>query len=319
MSLPALTTAGTSIVEALTGRPVLLRGINRSGLEYSSPQGAEARITAGEIEYIVNEWRANVIRLPFNQAWALQRPGYDAGPYLDALDFVIQTAARAGAYTLLDLQWLDAVTPRGTLTNGRMNYVPPLPDTGSIALWRQLAERYRDEPSVLYDIFNEPHDVLEDDAAPLLGIDANGRTFPLPSRRVTMAEWQPWATHLINAVRERNPGALIFVSGVDWGYDLRGFPLTDDTGVVYATHVYSSKGTDWDAAFGDLARTRPVFAAEWGGGDRDIAWGLELYRYLTALGVGWTAWSWSDDPRLIKAGSLDTTAFGNLVRAALAS
>lgn len=134
-----------------------------------------------------------------------------------------------------------------------------------------------------------------------------------------MAEWQPWAAHLINAIRERNPGALIFVSGVDWGYDLRGLPLPDDTGVVYATHVYRSKRTGWDAAFGDLARMRPVFAAEWGGGDEDIAWGLELYRYLTALGVGWTAWSWSDDPRLVQAGGLEATAFGNLVRTALAS
>ena len=311
-----LTTAGTSIVEARTGRPVLLRGVNRSGLEYSSLEGAG--ITADEIEHIIRDWGANVIRLPFNQDRALRRPGYDAGPYLEALDFVIQTAARAGAYTLLDLQWLEATTPRGTLANGRRNFVPPLPDAGSIELWRQLAERYRDEPAVLYDIFNEPHDALEDDDAPLLGIDADGRTFPLAGKRVTMGAWQPWARRLIDAVREGNPGATIFVSGTDWGYDLRGFPLPDDTGVVYATHVYRNKQTGWSEAFGDLARTRPVFACEWGGGDQDVAWGLELYRYFAARGMGWTAWSWSDDPRLTRAGSREPTAFGRLVRAALA-
>ena len=316
MPLAPLTTAGVSIVNARTGEPVLLRGINRSGLEYSSL--TQAGITAAEIEFIVQGWHANVIRLPFNQDWALARPGYDPEPYLQALDFVIQTAAGAGAYTLLDLQWLDAATPRGTLPGGRANFVPPLPNLASVDLWRQLADRYRDEPAVLYDIFNEPHDALDDDATPLLGIDAAGVTSPLPAKLVTMDQWQPWATHLIDAIRSRNPAALIFVSGVNWAYDLRGFPLPGVDSVVYSTHVYRAKGGNWDDAFGDLAQTQPVFAAEWGGTDDDVAWGLGLYRYMQRRDMGWTAWSWSDEPRLIDPGTMQPTPFGNLVRAALA-
>lgn len=315
-----LATSGISLVEAHTGKPILLRGVNRSGLEYSAPDGAgslaKAGITADEIEAMVTQWGANVIRLPFNQDWALARPDYDATPYLEALDFVIQTAARAGAYTLLDLQWLDAVTPRGTLPDGSPNFVPPLPNAGSLVLWTQLAERYRDQPAVLYDIFNEPHDALVDDPLPLLGID-RGVTFPLPSKRVSMAQWQPWALHLVEAVRSRNPAALIFVPGTGWGYDLRGLPLPGVTGVVYSTHVYRNKGRNWHAAFGELAQTHPVFAGEWGGGDEDVAWGSELYRYLSARGIGWTAWSWSDAPRLVQAGTREPTAFGAIVRAAL--
>ncbi len=313
-----LTTTGTSIIEARTGRPVLLRGINRSGLEYSSPDGngslAKAGVTAAEIEHIVRNWGANVLRLPFNQDWALTQPAY-----LQALDFVIATAARAGAYTLLDLQWLDALTPRGSLPNARPNFVPPLPNLASIAIWEQLADRYRDEPAVLYDIFNEPHDALEDDAVPLLGIDSGGATFALRSKLVTMDEWQPWALHLVAAIRSRNPNALVFISGVNWAYDLRGFPLPGLDRVVYSAHVYPAKGTHWDEAFGDLARTQPVFAAEWGGHEEDAAWGLALFRYMQALGIGWTAWSWADEPLLVYPGSFEPTPFGNLVRAALAT
>jgi endoglucanase len=118
---------------------------------------------------------------------------------------------------VLDSQWLDSRTPRGTNSDGTTKFVPPLPSLGSIELWRQLAVRYAQEPAVLFDVFNEPHDAASDDPAPLLGIDEDGLTFPLSSRQVSMAEWQPWALHLVGTIRSESPSAVIFVSGVNWG------------------------------------------------------------------------------------------------------
>jgi hypothetical protein len=295
---------------------VILKGVVRSGLEYSGSL-QEAGITAEEIQEMTAAWGANVIRLPFNQEWALRKEGYDPEPYLAAIDFAIKHAAAGDAYTLLDLQWLDARTPRGTNNDGSINFVPPLPSVESVELWRQLAARYAREPAVLFDIFNEPHDAHPDDPVPLLGIGEDERTFPLKSRRVSMAEWQPWARHLIRAIREESPDAVILVSGVNWGYDLRGFPLPDVEGIVYSTHVYPNKGENWDEAFGRLAMARPVLVAEWGGGPDDLAWGARLADYLEAKGIGWTAWSWADVPRLVELplgpGYLPTQ-FGKLVR-----
>lgn len=310
--LNPLKVSGNTLLDSRTRQPVTLRGIVRSGLEYN-----REGITAGEIEEIASAWGAKIIRLPFNQEWALRVPGYNPEPYLAALDFVIGNAAACGAYTLLDLQWLNAHTPRGTNADGAINFVPPLPAKDSIELWRQLAARYANEPAVLFDIFNEPHDPAVDDPVPLLGIDADGCTFPLSSRRVSMAEWQPWARHLIHAVRSENPDAVIFVSGVNWGYDLRGFPLPDVDDLVYSTHVYPQKGSNWDQAFGKLAKVRPVFAAEWGGGPDDLGWGQRLADYFDARQIGWTAWSWSDHPRLVQPSSgplYVPTAFGSFVR-----
>ena len=69
-------------------------------------------ISEDEIATIAREWGANVIRIPFNQDFALNGSrGRSAEEYLGALDMVIAWAARHGCYTLLDLQWLD-VTPR---------------------------------------------------------------------------------------------------------------------------------------------------------------------------------------------------------------
>lgn len=337
--LPRLGVQGRHVISLKTGEPVRLRGVNRSGLEYAEPgtRGflAASGITRDEIAAIA-AWGANVIRLPFNQDFALHGRGAWTGrDYLAALDAVVEWAAGHGLYTLLDLQWLDADTPRGTDGSGRVNRVPPLPSPATIDLWAMLASHYRASPSVLFDLFNEPHDPLFDDLVPLVGVMPDGSLQRLPSRAVGMAEWQPWALRLVETIRHVHPEAVIFVSGVRWAFDLRGFPLRDRQGrpvegLVYSTHVYPWSRTglvrkrswraEWDRAFGDLSTSVPVFVAEWGGEASHVAWGRELLAYLDAREIGWAAWSWADWPHVVRdhrAGDFTPTAFGTLVRDAL--
>ena len=311
--LPKLSTLENCIVEAGSVKPVLLRGVNRSGLEWAEPNEdgfcSAAGISRAEIEFIVTDWNCNIIRLPFNQDWALNgRRGHSAEDYLSNLDQVIDWASRVGAYALLDLHWLDADRPFG----GNSNFVAPLPNLQSLEVWGLLASRYHDEPAVLYDVFNEPHNCLPDDPYPLIRED--GTLYPMTHRRVTMAEWQPWALRLIDVIRSANPDAVVFVSGINWGYDLRGMPL-DRPNLVYSTHVYRNKDITWADAFGKLAAHVPVFAAEWGGQEEDQEWGRSLADYFDQLGMGWTAWSWSNEPFLV-AGYVPTQ-FGEVVRTRL--
>ena len=152
-----------------------------------------------------------------------------------------------------------------------------------------------------------------------------------------MDEWQPWALRLIAEIRAVHPGAVIFVSGVGWAYDLRGFPLRRRSGepvdgLVYSTHVYPwttiglwpgrRPEREWHRAFGHLAAAYPVFAGEWGGGASDVEWGRRLLAYLEATTVGWAAWSWCDWPPLLgdhRGGDCRPTPFGEVVRAGLTS
>ena len=87
--------------------------------------------------------------------------------------------------------------------------------------------------------------------------------------------------------------------------------------VVYSTHVYPNKGNDWPNVFGNLSKTVPVFAGEFGGSDTrgDLDFIQRLVQYLGELEIGWTAWSWSDSPFIVTR--YIPTAFGDVVRQAL--
>jgi endoglucanase len=316
-NLPRLRTSGNRIINSVTGAPVVLRGVNRSGLEYCDPdeQGflSGASISRAEIQYITQPWGANIIRLPFNQDFVLRgRKGRTGEEYQQALDQVIYWASMFGAYSLLDLQWLDAERVYG----GNRNFVAPLPNMESIELWSTLARRYKDEPAVLYDLFNEPHDRLLDDPWPLN--KPEGTTYPASQMKVTMNEWQPWARALTEAIRGENADALVFVGGTNWAYDLRGMPM-DIENVVYSTHVYPNKGSDWDNAFGDLSESVPVFAGELGGSEspEELDYVRRLLDYLGQREIGWTAWSWYDVPKVVTR--FAATAFGEVVRQVLSS
>lgn len=289
--MDALKTDGRWLVEATSGRRRVLRGVNLSGLEYARRPGFDEE----DVRRSCGDWGATIIRLPLNQAWALGDESY-----LETIDRVVASINGHEAYALLDLQWLDAERERGS-----GNRVPPLPEPESLAFWRKIGRRYRAWPGVLFDVFNEPHDPLPDDEHRAFTLD--GRAV----RRVTWAEWRPWAEALIDALREEHREAVAFVSGIEWGYDLRGAAVGREN-VVYSTHVYRARGEAWAECFGELAKAAPVFAGEWGGSAADLGWGTRLAEYFDELEIGWTAWSWRDRPVLQRAGM--PTGFGQIVR-----
>jgi len=310
--------------------PVLLRGVNRSGLEYSEPDAggflSAVRITQDEIREIVSGWQANILRIPFNQDWCLNGRGTHSGEeYLTALDEVIAWGAELGAYTILDLQWLDAETIYGTTIHPKQgraaNHVPPTPNERSIDLWRTLADRYRDETAVIFDLFNEPHNVLEDDPHPLNLIGSDDTVALSDETRLTAREWSKWASLLVATVREIKPDGIIMVGGVDWAFDLSGIDI-DAPNIVYSTHIYSNRRRkDWSKAFG-RHREVPIFVGEWGGTEQDLEFGASLAAEMRGFGLGWTAWSWTDFPPLVEVPeppASKPTPFGALVRNELAS
>lgn len=323
--LPSLVTAGNRILRSDTLNPVLLRGINRSGLEYSEPTPGgfleAAGISRDEICTIIDDWHANVLRIPLNQEWCLKGLGYhSAETYLASLDQVVAWAAEAGAYTILDLHWLDVEAVYGTTDNpiqGRTaNHVPPTPNEQTVELWQTLAKRYQDEPAVIFDLLNEPHDALHDDPHPLRLIDSDGQVLCSTHKSLSARDWARWASLLTSEIRKIRSDGIVLVSGTNWAFDLSGVWI-DAPNVVYSTHIYSNRHwIFWSKGLGKHAKV-PIFVGEWGGTERDLGFGRRLAGRLRRLGVGWAAWSWSDFPRLVRsaqAQDYEPTPFGSLVR-----
>ena len=317
--LPWLRLDGNRIVDDSSGAVVVLRGVNRSGMQYEAPGGLDptgvvratsrevAGITQAEISEIVRVWGANAIRLPIDQHWALTD-----GTYRKDLDRIVSWAAAEGAYTILCLHWLDTSRTFGHDAGGEVNHLAPMPEENSVRMWSALASWYARQPAVLFDLYNEPHAALPDD-----------ETFLFERPRATaewIRMWHEWVRRLEDAVHRVHPRAIVLVSGWDWGLDLRSFPVQAGgsplPNTVYSTHVYRGRtgggAVDFDTYFGfaGLRTEQPVVVGEWGGADGDVPWAttLEAYmrdkhRYRTGTWqglAGWTAWAWGDAPDLVE-------------------
>jgi endoglucanase len=271
-----LHTEGNRIVDE-KGEQRILRGVNRSGFDYDKSGDG---ISEEEIAFICTQWKAQIIRYPFNQEWIMNDPAYVA-----TLEKVIGWINTYGAYVLLDLQWRNTTVK-----------IPPIPDEEAITMWRRLAEKFKNNPGVLFDIHNEPHDC-------------------------SWAEWRARASQIIEAIRAVHPKALIFVGGLDWAYDLRGWendPLPY-ANIVYSSHPYPFKSEPWawDKYFGNAANKLPVFIGEFGGEESHLQWGIALLEYMAGKNLGWTAWSWSNYTYLTQDDRRTPTEFGQLVQNAL--
>src|SRR5262249_5192295 len=146
---------GTRLVNSRNER-VWLRGVNAASLEWTSDGEGHILDT---VNVAIRDWRVNVIRLPLAQdRWFGKAPEQkDEGKAYRALvRRVVDACAAQGCYVMLDLHWSDA----GEW--GRQIGQHIMPDRNSLAFWKDVAPVYKNHPAVLFDLYNEPHDVSWD-------------------------------------------------------------------------------------------------------------------------------------------------------------
>jgi endoglucanase len=221
----------------------------------------------------------------------------DPAAYAASVDAAISKANARGMYAILDLHWSD-VQGRAPCDAGCFSGQQPMPDADSIVAWQRIAQRYANLPGVVFDLYNEPHDV----AWPCWRDGGCTVVSSTPGVTYTAVGMQ----QLFDAVRGLGAGNLVLVGGLDWAYDLSGvgagFALTGSD-IAYDTHVYTqwhSTRADWDAHFGALAASRAVVATEFGSTDCSTAAPTRLLDYFEAPAgrksarMSWAIWSWND-------------------------
>lgn len=285
-----------------TGTLHVFRGVARPSLEWN-PVGEG--LNPQDYQFIAG-WGANVVRIALNQGFWLEGSIVYASDYRTRIDQQIEWAHAAGLDVILDLHWSD---------RGNLNTEPAqqrMADNNSAQFWTQVADRYKDDGRVLFELYNEPHDVTwqvwrdggdSGDGFTVVGMQA-----------------------LYDAVRATGAHNVVIVGGLDYAYDLKGVPGTPLEGynIAFATHPYDFNGkqpADWDEDWGFLTETHPVLVTEFGSFECGAGYASALIDHAAQRQLSWTAWAWYPGgcgfPSLINDWAATPSEVGQVVRTAL--
>ncbi len=328
-TLPELHTVGNQIVDS-SGRAVRLCGVNTACLEWSSDGEGHILDT---IRVATHDWHANIIRLPLSQdRWFGTGPEQkDKGEaYQSLVQQVVDYCASNGCYVLLDLHWNDCNQWGSNIGQHVM------PDMNSITFWRSCARAYRNNPAVLFDLYNEPHDTTWDIWLKGGTITESRGVGARQGRFVPVKYKTPGMQALLDTVRDMGANNVVVAGGLDWAYDLSGFlkgyALKDayGNGVVYACHAYNNKGETVDKWLShlDLARPNfPIIMSEFGdqgrgtGANKPTPWIARVVAEMDKRKSNYIAWDLHPGagPCLISGWDYKPTpSFGEVVKASMA-
>lgn len=168
----------------------------------------------------------------------------------------------------------------------------------TVALWRKLAERYKDSPWIAaYDIINEPNWDFSSKNPKSGGCDEK-LNIPLRDLQIRITK----------AIREVDVNHLIFIEGNCWGNNYEGiFPLWDEN-LGLSFHKYSNKNDV--AAIQTMLDYRtqhnvPIWCGE--SGENSNQWFKDAITLLETNNIGWSLWPMKKIDDIVGIGSVATT------------
>ncbi len=190
------------------------------------------------------------VRIPVSWAYYSDaKPPYTIDPkFFTRIDEIVDAALARGLVVILNDHHENELYKDPAAHHDRF-----------IAQWKQIAERYRNRPpKLLFELLNEPHDNLGDEA------------------------WNKLLADTLPIVRASNPTRSIIISPANWGSfeKLKTLRLpSDDHNLIVTFHYYSPfhfthqgaewagpqtqkwLGTKWTGADGEKAEVEKHFAA----------------------------------------------------------
>lgn len=221
--------------------------------------------------------------------------------WLNRLDWVVATATRHGLNVIIDEHDFEDCSKDVAACMPKLK-----------AVWRQLGERYRNEPNtVVFELLNEPHGQFD------------------------AATWNADFPQVLAIMRKTNPTRNVIIGGVRWNSrdTLKDLALpAGDRHIIATFHYYdpfpfTHQGAPWakepvrsttGVRFGtpaELARIdqdfaavkawsdasgRPVFLGEFGAYDKAamderVLWTSTVARSAEKYGFAWAYWQFSSD------------------------
>jgi hypothetical protein len=320
----SLRVVGSGLVDG-AGAPVVLRGVNVSGTEFACIQGGTPSSRGWSIYggqpladpatfRAVAGWRANAVRVPLNEDCWLGingvNPVFGGASYRAAIAAEVAAIHAAGLYAVLDLHWS---APGSFAAYGQQSMADA---EHSPAFWSSVATAFKDDPAVVFDLFNEPFFYYIAPGGPdqwtcwLRGctqttvlthgqVGPDGQSTPYQVDHT----WQSAGMQqLVDAVRRTGATQPVIAKGVDWGNDLAGWashrPVDPQGQLIAGWHSYPGQpcavSSCWDSVIAPLAAQVPVLVGETG----DSSAGTQTYLpsflpWADSQNLSYFAWTWN--------------------------
>jgi endoglucanase len=337
-SAPQLHVSGNKLLNA-SGQQVILRGVNRSGAEYSCVNGTG--IFDGEMDQAainaIKSWGSNVVRLPLNEAcWngeSYVSSAYSGANYQNAIKSEVSLMNASGLVVILDLHWTDGAYtgPSAGCSSAEAVCQKPMPDAAqAVPFWSSVASAFKGNDAVIFDLFNEPYASRADNNNSAEGWQCWETGSPCTGISYPVAGMQ----QLVNAVRNAGANNVIMLGGEEYANDLTGWlqyePTDPDHNLVASWHSYNFNACNtqscWTSQVAPVIAAVPVIAGEIGENDCAGTYINPLTSWLDSQSTGYLAWAWNADFNCSSGPGLitdyvpgDPTSFGAAFKAHLAS
>lgn len=197
------------------------RGINFGNALDGPSEGAWGMVIEDEFFPIIRDAGFDSVRIPIKWSiYAASEPPYTLDESIfTRVDHVVQMALDHDLAAVINIHHYDEIMSDPNGNEERL-----------LAIWRQLAQHYRDYPDTLYfEILNEPHNQLIDS--------------------IWNRQWQA----ALRVIRETNPTRPVIVGPTNWNSidKLSSLQLPDDdpnlivTFHYYAPFEFTHQGAEW--------------------------------------------------------------------------
>ncbi|MCL6603873.1 MAG: glycoside hydrolase family 5 protein [Paenibacillus sp.] len=221
----------------------------------------------------------NSVRVPINARVLMEdgEPLRVKAKGLQLIDQVIDWCRKYSLYVILDLHGAPGGQTGANIDDSEKDKPELFTDESNqrltIALWRMLAERYKDEWIVAgYDLLNEP--------LPNYFAEYNDLVMPL-------------YIDIIQAIREVDQRHMIILEGVHWATDWSIFNEMPDDNLMLQFHKYwNNPDTESIQKFLDKRDELqvPIFMGE--GGENNNDWFTGAFQLYEDHETSWNFWTW---------------------------
>jgi endoglucanase len=312
------------------GQPIRLLGVNHQSFEYACVDGFgynDGHMDAADAAAVAS-WNANAVRVPLNEDCWLGLNGQpnssqteekltQAG-YQQAVEEYVADLNAHGLYAILDLHW---TAPGAQVANSQQ----PMPDEHSVPFWQSVAQTFKSNPAVVFDLFNEPFDPTDknsgDDEEPLDkvswdcwesgGCDTVAYTETAEGTKRTGAKYQVVGMQtLLSTIRETGATQPVMVGGLNFANDLTEWathapndPLNQEAA---SFHNYMGKPCDnvscWNSVIAPIAANVPVVTGEFAednfteqkcANTTPSTFDQDYMTWADQHGVSYLAWAWT--------------------------